>query len=539
MNSTDRPMQLETEKTAIAQSPQVGNFVRNNLVGMVTVTIAGSLLLIGISTSKIWNIYHRFESTVAKQVDLQKNIGTTTYLGIDKSIQQQLQADRQQLRTAIVIAGATLPLLIGSWMLVLSAVREYIRDRQQAQVALLQSQKSLLSLNEALENAVAVRKQQEAMVREEQEILQQDLGELLNLVCQIEVGDLTVQAKVNDRATGQVGDTLNRLVESLARVMSQVSIGAQRVAVNSSEQATIAAAVAQTTTNQTESVTEVLDLTQTVRQSAYSCAKQLQDSYDSMVLLKTAVTEGEQTIGSLDREIDVLQQASDRIVQQIKTLGEFVGLADKFVDDRIEVATQTQVLALNASLVAARAVEQRDPKLFEAVAREFESIASQVSQLAQQTNEGLTSLEQRNTEIHRVVADVDRQVQRLGGLVNSFTQGVKQTRDVFATVQTVTGQIITAGAVVAQTSQTTIDSAEATAESIAAIATLTAQIDRQAQAARSLSTQMSDLSQELLHNVQIFKLPSPQTVTVLPSVAVISNLQPHPPVDLEMDYQLN
>lgn len=523
-------MQLETEKTAIARSPRVGNFVRNNLVGMVTVTIAGSLLLTGISTSKIWNIYHRFESTVAKQVDLQKNLGTTTYLGIDKSIQQQLQADRQQLLAAIVIAGATLPLLIGSWMLVLSAVREYIRDRQQAQVALLQSQKSLLSLNEALENAVAVRKQQEAIVREEQEILQQDLGELLDLVVKIESGDLTVQAKVNDRATGQVGDTLNRLVEGLAQVMSQVSIGAQRVAVNSSEQATIAAAVAQTTTNQTASVTEALALTQTVRQSAHSCAKQLQDSYDSMVLLKTAVTDGEQTIGSLEREIDVLQQASDRIVQQIKTLGEFVGLADKFVYDRIEVATQTQVLALNASLVAARAVEQRDPKLFEAVAREFESIASQVSQLAQQTNEGLTSLEQRNTQIHRVVADVDRQVQRLGGLVNSFTQGVKQTRDVFATVQTVTGQIITAGAVVAQTSQTTIDSAEATAESIAAIATLTAQIDRQAQSARSLSTQMSDLSQELLHNVQIFKLPS---------VTAISNLKPHPPVDLEMDYQLN
>jgi methyl-accepting chemotaxis protein PixJ len=158
-------------------------------------------------------------------------------------------------------------------------------------------------------------------------------------------------------------------------------------------------------------------------------------------------------------------------------------------------------------LVAARAAEQHDPKQFEAVARAFESIAEQVSQLAQQTNEGLTSLEQRNNQIHRVVADVDGEVQRLGALVDSFTQGVKQTRDVFVTVQSVTGQAMQAGEVVSQTTQTIIDSADSTARSISAIATLSAQIDAQSQTARSISSQMNDLSAGLISNIQIFKLP--------------------------------
>jgi methyl-accepting chemotaxis protein PixJ len=332
------------------------------------------------------------------------------------------------------------------------------------------------------------------------------------------------------------------LVESLARVMSQVSASAQRVAVNSSNQDKIATAVALSTSEQTESVQQVLALTETVRESAKIAATQLQDTYQSMVMLQSSVTDGEVTISSLDREITILQQGSDLIIQQMKTLGEFVGLADRFVFDQSDIATQTQVLALNASLVAARAAEQRDPKQFESVAREFESIASQVSQLAQQTNEGLTNLEQRNNQIHRVVSDVDGEVQRLGGLVNSFTQGVKQTRAVFATVQSVTGQVVSAGEIVAQTSQTIITSADSTAHSIEAIATLSAQIDEQSQSARSISTQMSNLSAELLGNVQIFKLPTQSTTADLPQVIVSPT--PEAPeeetsVAIEIDYQLN
>jgi methyl-accepting chemotaxis protein PixJ len=644
---SNQPSQFEAEQRAaksLNPIQRVREFVRNNLVGTITVTVGGSLLLTGTSTWNMWNIYNGFQSTVTKQVELQKNNGRIAHIGevlglsaklsastgdpqweknyhalepeldkliknvlanvspaiqaeagksdkdnqalvalearsfklvqqgkapealkllmgeeytktessyiaandrvlsaIEKSIAQELKNYQDQLFISIVFAGITLPIAIAGWILVLSAVRDYIRDRQTAQISLQQSQRSLSSLNEALQTESEVRKQQEAMVRFDSDRLQQDISELLDVVCEIESGDFTVQAQVNDRATGLVSDTLNRSVEALARVLAQVSTSAQRVAVNSSRQDEIAEAVANSTSEQTESVQQVLALTETVRESANIAATQLQDTYQSMVMLQATVTDGETTIGSLDREINILQQGSDLIVQQMKTLGEFIGLADRFVFDQSDIATQTQVLALNASLVAARAAEQRDPKQFESVAREFESIASQVSQLAQQTNEGLTSLEQRNSQIHRVVSDVDGEVQRLGGLVNSFTQGVKQTRAVFAAVQSVTGQVVTAGEVVSQTSQTIIDSADSTAKSIAAIATLSAQIDAQSQSARSISTQMSNLSAELLGNVQIFKLPAQSTTAVLPEV--ILPLTPEPAADvaeaIELDYQLN
>jgi len=623
INQSAIPAHKEQNNRSRNPLQQVKDLVRTNLVSTITVTVAGSLLLTGVSAWNIWSIYNSFQSTVTKQFELQKTsdqliyqdefltmsaqmlvstgnldwetrynqmvpkadaslkkflAGITaeqraaasktdgaaaklfelqtksfklveqgkqkeasqTLMGaeyaaqkkifgdgngavlaqVDRSIQAELGNYQQQLLISIVFAGVTLPILLGSWTFVLAAVRDYIRDRLAAQIEIEQSQQNLLNLNQALEVESQNHREQEKIVREERDTLQQDISELLDVVSNIEAGDFTVSANVNNRATGLIGDVLNRLVEELGLLLSQVSIEAQQVAANSHLQDKIAATVARSSGEQTESVNQVLALTQTVRQSANDAATQLAATDRSLGSLQTAVTDGELKIGSLDRGIDVLQQGSDRIVQQMKALGEFVGLSDRFVDDQTEIATQTQILALNASLVAARAAEQRDPRQFEAVAREFESIAGQVSQLAQQTNEGLASLEQRNSQIHRVVSDVDGEVQRLGSLVNSFTLGVKQTREVFATVQSVTGQVVKAGEVVSQTSQTIINSADSTARSIAAIATLSAQIDAQSQTARSISTQMNELSAGLISNIQVFKLPAQKSIVSLPMIAV-------------------
>ncbi len=621
---------------------KIKNLVRNNLVSTITATVAGSLILTGVSSYNIWHIYSTFKSTVTRQVELQKVSAETVSVGqilsysvklsattgdpkwekmyheaepeldrllkiemensspeiraesnkndgakqrllaietevfelvrqgkkaeasqllfrpeyteldkvyyagtskvlnlINKSIDRQLQEYQQELLSEIILVLGSFPILLTSWMLVLSAVKDYIRDRQTALVEIELARINLVNANDALQTESKNLQVQEEIIRDERDILQQDIGELLDVVCEIEAGNFTVSAEVNDRVTGLVSDTLNRLVESLGGVFSQVSVGAQRVAFNSTEQDKLATDVAQNTSAQTKSVNDVLALTQTVRESANNTATQLADNNQSLISLQSAVIAGEMTIESLNGEIEILQQGADRIVQQMKALGEFVGLSDRFVYDQTDIATQTQVLALNASLVAARAAEQRDPKQFEAVAREFESIAGQVSQLAQQTNEGLNSLEQRNNQIHRVVADVDGEVQRLGNLVNSFTQGVKETREVFATVQSVTGAVVKAGEVVAQTSQTIIQSADSTAHSIAAIATLSAKIDTQSQAARSISTEMSQLSTKLLNNIKIFRLPASEHTDFLASNIEISTIELASGSIPEAQYQLN
>jgi methyl-accepting chemotaxis protein PixJ len=427
---------------------------------------------------------------------------------IKENINAQIQDQRLALDWAISLATIGLGLLAISSISTVWAVRGYVRDRQLAQAALQASQQDLLVVNMSLENEAKERRAQEESTKKENEQLQADVGELLDVVNELEAGNLTVQAQVNDRATGLVSDTINRLIETLGNTLRQVSIAVDRVDDNSKNQKELAATVAQNTGKQTEEVSQMLVLTRNVRQSAQNTMQQLMITNKSLVTLQSSVTKGQGTISSLDREIDVLQAGSDRIVQEIKTLGEFVGLTDKFVQDQGEIVTQTQILALNASLVAARAAEQRDPKLFASVAREFELIATQVSQLAQLTNEGLVTLEQRSSQIHKVVSSVDTDVQKLGGLVNTFTQGVKQASDVFDTVQSVTEQAVESGNSLSKASQRIVTATDSTTIAIESLSTLSQEISGQSQAAQNLGDQLNLLSTDLLDNIQVFKLPA-------------------------------
>jgi methyl-accepting chemotaxis protein PixJ len=326
---------MNNNQKASKQSPlrQVRNLIRNNLVVTITATVAGSLLLTGVSTWNIWSIYNSFQSTITKQIELQKvsddmvyqdevltmsarmlvstgdlqwetrynqfvptfdvllkkflaNISTelrteanrtggasaklfafedkafklvkqgkqkeafqilmgTEYdtqkkiqgngfnavlAKVEKSIQAELDNYQQQLLIAIIFAGVTLPILLVSWSLLLSAMRDYIRYKQIAQIEIEKSQYNLQHLNQVLELESQSRQQQEVIVRQERDSLQQDIRELLDVVCEIEAGDFTVNAKVHERATGLIGDVLNRLVERLGLVFSRVSIEAQQVA---------------------------------------------------------------------------------------------------------------------------------------------------------------------------------------------------------------------------------------------------------------------------------------------------------------------
>lgn len=435
---------------------------------------------------------------------------------IEIFINKQLETSQNQLKNSIGFAGlVAFPILLAGWILILVAVRDYVREKQDTQDKINQSQLDQLVLNSQLQEEIDSRKRQEEEARQDNDQLQGDIIELLDVVANVEEGDFTTQATVNDRATGLIADTLNRLIEELGSILKQVSATSRQVSASSTRQKDISEIVARNTDQQSQEVMQVLGLINDVRSFATNAAQQLATTKQSLVTLNTAVAQGQVEIGSLGEDIDVLQQGSDRIVQQMKTLGEFVGLTDQFVQDQGDIAEQTQMLALNAALVAARASEQSDPKKFAQVAQEFEAIANQVSQLAQQTNDGLGSLEQRSAQIHRVVADVDADVQRLGGVVDDFTQGVRHTQSVFQEVQDVTGQAVESGEAVAKTSEDIVQTSEQTAMTMEAIAQLSTQIASQSDDAQQLADTMNQLSADLLGKVKVFTLPEEEDFTLL------------------------
>ncbi len=350
--------------------------------------------------------------------------------------------------------------------------------------------------------------------QQEAEFLEGEVGGLLDVVSAMEEGDLTMEAEVSDRATGLVADTLNRLREQLAEIIAKVLGTAQQVVRGAQDLQELSRIVADNTVEQAQSVAQGVTLTERVAIAAQGSASQANTANKSLLTAQITVEEGQVAINTLTEGISVLQKGTAQIVQKIKTLGEFVGLAQQFVQDQGQIASLTQVLAINATLVAARAAEQRDPKQFIGVAREFEAIAGQVNNLANQTNEGLAVLQQRTSQIQSVVSAIDAEVQSLGGLVEGFNSGVEQSQTAFYSIQKVTEQVVKVGQTITESSFEIAEAADTTVRYMSEIDTLATQTASLTSSTRLQAEQMGTLAQKLLAGIQFFRLPEALMATL-------------------------
>ena len=459
-----------------------------------------------------------FKILLSQDYDAQKQIYAqgidNVIANINTEIETQLNSYRQRLLWAIVFAAVTFPILLLSWLLILSQVRTYIRERKLAGDALLDYQQSLLKLNQDLEARVEEVKertnqlsQQEQATKQENEVLQTDVSHILDIVSAVEAGDLTVEAQVSDRATGLVADTLNRLIEELGQTLAQVFKAAQNVSQGATSLEELAKTVASNAQAQAQEAAQVLNLTQYVETQANSSALQVKQANQSLLQMHSLVEQGQTEIDSMNQGIGVLQQGTDRMVQHMEALGDFVSLADSFAQEQTQIASLTQTLAMSATLLSARAAEQKDPRQFLGLAREFGTIAEQVKTLANQTNDSLGSLQKRTQRVQAVVYLINGDVKNLAGLVSEFTTNVEQSDRVFSNVRAATGQVVQVGEAVVQSNQEIMNAAQSTASAmhdITALAIRTAQLTGQTQ---RQTESMEIMSNRLLNSIRFFHFP--------------------------------
>ncbi|MGB7413507.1 MAG: methyl-accepting chemotaxis protein [Thermosynechococcaceae cyanobacterium] len=429
-----------------------------------------------------------------------------TLATIKQKITNQLQAYQQRLAWSVTYAIASLVLLALTWSIVLSAVRGYIQERLQSQMTLEASQSNLLSLNEQLKSEAEQRSQQEEQIREESELLQMDIGHLLDVVSALEDGDLTIEAEVNERATGLVSDTLNRLIESLNRVISSVVVTAEQVTESAGQLEGIAVETAEQAQDQTVSVQEVQALMKAVNTLTADSLQQALATGDAVEQAKAAVWAGQQGMDEMVGGIETLQVGTDQIVKRTQLLNEFVDLATQFSKDQKRVASLTKVLSLNASTLATRALKEEDPAQFASLASEFDAIARQVNDLATETNHGLVLLQQRTSQIQTVSSGLNHDVSEISELVQTFTQEVGQARQAFSNIQQVTEQVDQVGKQVSYSSQQMVEAVQNTLAATQAIATIAQQTDAKAAITREQVEAMGNVSRTLLNMVAFFQV---------------------------------
>lgn len=365
------------------------------------------------------------------------------------------------------------------------------------------------------ETARTVQKQAEltlaAQHQEKSEALQQDVENLLEVVSAVENGDLTIQAQVSDRLTGVVSDTFNRLIAQLNRVMSTVSIMARQVTGSATDLELLAIQSSQQAKQQTQAVEQIKALVQDVTGLTQDNTERTSEADAAVQQAQNAVSLGQQQMNLLNQEIESLQGGTTQITRRVQTLAEFVDLAVQFVKAQKRTASMTRILALNASLISSRAIEQEDSDGFTSIAREFEAITSQVNDLANQTNQDLAILQQQTDQIQAVVSGLSEDVREINQVVQVFTAGVDESNQIFENIQQVTSRVAQVGQRVAESSFAIAQVSQTTLNSVQDIAALAMATEHRAEITRKQSSSMGQLSRELLEIMSFFKI-SPEEV---------------------------
>jgi twitching motility protein PilJ len=453
-----------------------------------------------------------FQLLMGPQYAQQKEIYSTgineTLNKVKSNVAVELKDYRERLFWAALFAAASVLLLAALWAIVLQTVRGYIRERNASQLALIEYQNNLTETNAQLLQESQQRLVTEQQIREESELLQADVAHILDVVSALEEGDLTVQAAVSDRATGLVSDTLNRLSESLNSIISAVVETAGRVAANTEAIEQMAAETTEQAQHQATSVEKVQSLMQSVSELTADSRQQALNTDEAVRLARSAVTDGQQEMGEMVAGIATLNEGTDRIVKRTQTLNDFVELAAKFSKDQKRIATLTRVLALNASTLSSRALKEQDPSQFASLAREFESIARQVNELAVTTNSDLLVLQQRTEQIQTVTSGLKEDVTDISDLVQRFTTGVTHSRQAFENIQLVTERVAQAGQQVNLSSENIVRAVGDVLEATTEIATITQDTEAKANLTRAQVESMGQLAKVLMAMVEFFRVHS-------------------------------
>ncbi len=264
------------------------------------------------------------------------------------------------------------------------------------------------------------------------ELLQKQVIQLLKAVGPALQGDLTVRAQVTETEVGTVASAYNNTLGSLQKIVLQVQAAANQVGATSKLSETSVVAVTQQAEQQAKSLAQALARVQKMVESTEAVAQDAQQVEAAAQQTNQIVQRGD---AAMNRTVDGIMAIRSTVAetnQRIKRLSESSQKVSKIVSLISHFTTQTQLLALNASIEATRAGQY---------GRGFAVVADEVRSLARQSAAAATEIEQFVQEIQMGTAEVSTAMETGIQQVAEGTERVNDARQNLTAIVEATGQI--------------------------------------------------------------------------------------------------
>ncbi|MEW4950294.1 methyl-accepting chemotaxis protein [Pseudomonas asiatica] len=300
------------------------------------------------------------------------------------------------------------------------------------------------------------------------------LRQTLHAAERVASGDLTLSLQVQRRdELGQLQASMQRMTQGLRELISGIGDGVTQIASAAEELSAVTEQTSAGVNNQKVETDQVATAMNQMTATVHEVARNAEQASEAALMADQQAREGDRVVGEAVAQIERL---AGEVVNSSEAMNQLKAESDKIgsvLDVIKSVAQQTNLLALNAAIEAARAGE---------AGRGFAVVADEVRSLAQRT-------QQSTEEIEELIAGLQSGTQRVASVMDSSRQltdsSVELTRRAGSSLETITR---TVSSIQAMNQQIATAAEEQTA--------VAEEINRSVMNVRDISDQTSAASEE-------------------------------------------
>lgn len=268
------------------------------------------------------------------------------------------------------------------------------------------------------------RQQAEEELKLSKQALQSQLLQLLTNVKDASHGDLTVGAENTFGEVGIVADVFNTIIENLRQIVNQVKQAAYQVNLSLGENSNVIHQLANEAITQAQEINYTLEevnkmnfLIQTVADNAHQTSKFAYTISDAAQTAESAMDNTVENILNLQRT--VIEKTN-----KVKRLGESSQKISYVVSLIKQIALQTNLLAINASIDAAWV--GKEGKSFTIIAEQIAQLAAQSQEATKEVQEMLENIELETNEVAKAIEIGTREVIEGANLIKNANHNLGQ-----------------------------------------------------------------------------------------------------------------